>query len=685
MSEIVVFTPRSELTASENLVGFIDVARNHLGVFGNSLNFDEDTWDITDSINLKARRGAARAIFSAWKSTSNRDWNPMPEPFLSFAKSYFRYQHAMRPTKIYGQRLAALRALCEALEESGNLNLVRINSEILNRTAQLIKQRFTPSVAYRTAGQVEMLSNFLDENRLVSVPLQWRHPISRPSDTARVGKEFDKRREEKLPSAAALDAVARAYRAAENPVDVLITSLCALMCSAPERINEVLLLRADCEHFDVKSDGTSIYGLRFWPSKGADPQIKWLIPTMAGLVQEALKRIRGITDKSRAIARWYEENPTRLYLSDEIRHLRDRVSLTLMEVGAVVFQTEIHRTSVRAWCISNNVPLFKIGRRAFAKFVDVEDALLARLPTDFPVADIETKVKYSELLCIAPINFFHPERAVYQGLIGAISTDDINSRLGWRSAYGVPSVFDKLGLVEDDGSPIRITTHMFRHYLNSLAQSGGMSQIDIAKWSGRKDISQNAAYDHISARDMLALTTETFGGGDRAIGSLATLSNTTLIPRDEYANLKLQTAHTTEFGYCVHDFAMTPCQVHNDCINCNESVCVKGEDVKHANLRRLQEETTQLVSEAERARGDEVFGANRWLVHQKQTLERVNALLEILDNPSVQLGAVIRLTGIKPASRLEQAEARRIEAGLSTFSIPLPLDIPSTKMDEGHR
>lgn len=38
--------------------------------------------------------------------------------------------------------------------------------------------------------------------------------------------------------------------------------------------------------------------------------------------------------------------------------------------------------------------------------------------------------------------------------------------------------------------------------------------------------------------------------------------------------------YVTEYGYCVHDFSMLPCQKHRDCLNCNEQVCVKGDEEK---------------------------------------------------------------------------------------------------------
>jgi len=47
----------------------------------------------------------------------------------------------------------------------------------------------------------------------------------------------------------------------------------------------------------------------------------------------------------------------------------------------------------------------------------------------------------------------------------------------------------------------------------------------------------------------------------------------------------IQTAHITEYGACMHDFISLPCTKYRDCINCNEQVCIKGDDEK---LNRLQ-------------------------------------------------------------------------------------------------
>jgi hypothetical protein len=97
------------------------------------------------------------------------------------------------------------------------------------------------------------------------------------------------------------------------------------------------------------------------------------------------------------------------------------------------------------------------------------------------------------------------------------------------------------------------------------------------------------------------------------------------------------------------------CQLHMDCLNCNELVCIKGDGAREANIRCIREETRTLLEEARSATVEQVYGANRWVEHQSKTLARLEQLCGILDDPSVPEGAVIRLAPTEQASRLQQA------------------------------
>jgi hypothetical protein len=121
------------------------------------------------------------------------------------------------------------------------------------------------------------------------------------------------------------------------------------------------------------------------------------------------------------------------------------------------------------------------------------------------------------------------------------------------------------------------------------------------------------------------------------------LSRRRIVSRSEFGGLGLKAAHTTEYGWCAHDFASEPCQLYRDCINCEEQECIKGNEQKEANLRQLQAETKYLLGQAREALSDEEYGSDVWVNHQRKTLERIDSLLAILEDPSVPVGARIRL------------------------------------------
>ncbi|EEG07330.1 integrase [Pseudogulbenkiania ferrooxidans] len=653
MNEVLLFTPKQELDALDNLEGFITMCRERLTVFGADLAFDAHIWDVTKEC---ARKGQGtkreRITFCTLTTAGTKCPEPMSSAFRSFAQAYIRYMQGMRPVVGLGFRMAALRALEAALTENGaERSPVKADTGIFNRAAQLLHARFSEGAAYRIGIQLQMVADFLATNRLTVVPLRWHNSIKRPAGGTRVGKEFDEQRASKLPSPRALEVLPKVFRLAVAPADILVSSIAAILCSAPDRINEVLTLPVDCE---VNLAGA--YGIRWWPAKEADPMVKWVIPSMSSVVQEALGKIRKETDAARKVASWYEANPTRMYLPANLERLRDHELLSMQEVGKVLWGRKFANGSPHTWCKENSIPLEKQGRIWFAPFAQVESVVLAMLPSNFPLLEPDKKLKYSEALCVVQRNLFHRKKATYVPVIEPIVIQHINDGLGARSEHGTQSIFDSLGFTDDTEKPIRMTTHQFRHYLNTLAQAGGLSQLDIAKWSGRRDIRQNEAYDHVSADEMVQRIRNVIGDEERMFGPLASIPKNTLIPRDEFARLKIPTAHTTDFGFCVHDYSMVPCQHHRDCISCEEHVCIKGDEAKWAKLHTHLKEAQKLLADAEEAVQKGYIGGDRWMEHHQLTTERLYQLCEILDNPDVPVGAVIQLSGLQIPPQISQAE-----------------------------
>jgi hypothetical protein len=97
-----------------------------------------------------------------------------------------------------------------------------------------------------------------------------------------------------------------------------------------------------------------------------------------------------------------------------------------------------------------------------------------------------------------------------------------------------------------------------------------------------------------------------------------------------------------------------------DCIHCQDLVCVKGDTEKEVLLRQLLEEARGLMDKAEAAQGDGYHGSDHWAEHHRSTVDRLQQLVSIMDDPSVPDGAVIQLSTPNMASRIAQATANRL-------------------------
>lgn len=299
-------------------------------------------------------------------------------------------------------------------------------------------------------------------------------------------------------------------------------------------------------------------------------------------------------------------------------------------------------------------------------FDEVEASVLAELPTDLLTRP--SGRKYSEMLFLTEGLAFRGAWSGVRVLFCQISYTSIHNVLGGGLRGGAKSVFDVYGFKNEDGSPIKITTHQFRHWLNTIAQLSGVSQIDIAMWSGRRNVAQNEVYNHITPEQRLERLRSQVGEKSKATGALSALPVVIPIKRADYAAAKIPTAHVTDFGYCIHDFSFEPCQLHRGCLSCNDHVCVKGDQAAEGRLALKLEETKRLLAQAQAAMGEEEYGADRWVEHNLAVLERLEALRGILADPGIENGVLIQLSNPNATSRLKETLASRVR-----------LDLPKTE------
>ena len=650
MAKVFDFRPRKELDAEANLQEFVRYARDELTTFGSDLLFADNCWDISDHVVSAGRPNhRIRLRFSQIEGGLKKNFVAMREPFLSFAKAYVRFQQAHSPINMLASVLAALRVLEAALAASGKPpNPVDAGPGVFNRAAGILTEHNGDQHAYKAARQLERISAFLIEYRLVTVRLPWTSFVDSPVKVnERVGPEFDRRRQTKLPSQAALTALPQIYRKATHPGDILGSAVAALLLCAPSRISELLSLPLQCEHRARDPEtGEELYGLRWWPAKGADPMLKWVIPSMQFLAKDALKKVRTVTEPARALARWYENNPDKLYLPNDLEHLRKREHLTLTEVSEILGLKRL--ASAWAWCKAKKIEQQRRQGLNWIQFDDVERHVLKDLPKGFPFLP-GTGMRFQDALFVFRKQEIGSHQSTSACCFAPVSYRQIELLLGSKSVRGARSIFSNHGFFEPDGGPIELKTHQLRRYLNTLAQQGGLSQLDIAKWSGRKDIRQNETYDYETSGEILEKIRDAIGDDAQMVGPLANLPDPLPISREEFASERVPTAMlTTDAGVCIHDWSMLPCQHHRHCIDCEDHVYEKTPKTL-ARIRALRDDALSLLRMAEKAAQEPIAGVNRWIEKQRATYKRYQAVHTVIDDPNVQEGTFVQLpTGEKP-------------------------------------
>lgn len=639
-ASVLHFTPRDELEPLANIDAFIELCRASAVLDANK-QFGENRW-VTE--RLKGKNGENSVIFSTLEASALKVSEPcFPAQFLNFAKALTVYLQDKRPVVSQSVRIAALRCIEAALREQGkDSRPTAVNTDVLDGAVELARQQMSAAVAYRVAGQIEYIAELMAAKQFVSFSLPWTHGLKKPREVgSRISKEALAARQEKLPSPAALRAIAGIFISAVEPADVLVSSNLALLTCAPERINEVIRLRRNCI-VNGDNEFKGVLGLRWSGSKGFENSTKWLPSEMADVARDAVSNLLKVTAPAQQLAKWYMDNPQKLFLHEGAKHLRGAELLTAAEVALILWNDESARDSANTWLSGREIKGTPLERKRLGyRFADVERAVIEMLPSSFPYMPGPPDLLCCDSVAVMRTNELHATRAVYMCMFTTVDYNTITNPLGARKERA--SIFERFGFTEDDGSPIEFQSHSLRHYLNTLAQAGGLSDTEIAIWSGRRDVGQNKFYDHMSSEEVQAPVSQALAAGFTSELEPIAAAQRSLYERSAFRKLGLTAAHTTEFGWCMHNFASEPCSMYRDCMNCEEQECVKGDSHKEANLRLLKGETEYLLKQAKAALGDEEYGADSWVKHQMMTLSRVNAMLEIFENPEVPVGARIRL------------------------------------------
>lgn len=671
MKPVVALRTAAQLSAEQRVAAFIATAREQLINLIADDHWASDRWDVSTAFVRKGKpRSASRLYFFQHGSLTGRADKATGTPFhplyCDFAKACIRYTHSAAPMTFerLQARLHALGHIEAAFIELGvEPRIQLLSSEVLTRAVQIGTERMSPFVRYQRGVLIEKVYDLCIRQNLLATSFQWRHGIPKPQEPGeRIGVEFERRRAAKLPSSRAFEALAHVYCAPRNLRDDLLSAICLICICSPWRASEVLQLRVDCEVLEPRREAKGevvSYGLRAFPGKGNKPQIKWIPDIAADMVKGAIQRLRSSCAEARAIAAWYVSNPQQMYLPPDLAELRNVEWLTSEQLAALADQTN----GVQ-WAKKLGLePRLGLGRRHEFRFADVERAVLAQLPRDFPNQNGLTTHPYAETLVLVRDGALRSD-TVGSGSRVMFEPFNINHFNRWLS--GTPAhktVFQQYGFSEVDGSPITITTHAFRHWNNNIGHKAGISREDLALWSGR-DPAQNKYYDHQTAaefrNDLLEIAMKA-GGVGPVFDAVDALLEPTLISREEFLREQIGSSHVTEVGACFHDYALQPCQNHGDCLTCEENGFVKGDLEHRLAIARMLDITEAQLAQARTAMSEGDYGADLWVNEHERKAGRMRLMLAKHDDIGITDGAVVTLPAGRQDSEIEQAVRLRSE------------------------
>ena len=682
---IVDFKPKSELAAEAQLAAFIEWAKLTLpkGVPNRvraSIRWEDGSWH---------PHGFHSCKFSALGST-NAAPKQMQEPFTDFAKAILVYRKVYLQKKSIANWLSALMAMEVALFDlTGTRDVTRVSATVCNQACDHMGRHYTNSdAAYRFSKSLEAIIDLMRAKKLLKSDFRWKsHLTLRPRGTL---KQQRADREQKLPSPEAIKAIGEVFaNELTNPLDIVVTSACALLLSTPCRVGELADVELNCKVFKEDAQGNQRMFLRWYAEKMNKVLLKPLVKReMEPVVERVFTLLKPITDEARTYAGWLEDNPNEFPPHDGLPPKGHDEPLTYAEACTALklkFDASAPRSifnyflksmekrealspaardllaEIRnGWDSSSRKRIYvkdKHGAYGYEfndRFVITLRKLnvLLRekyLPKDFPYTtpytEGKSRVKYRDALFTVRTGAMAENSGVAVRRLGfgveiAANTARMNVQLGSSNDPTRKNLFERWGY-----KGVKVNTHAFRHELNTAMHLAGLSQLLIDAISGRTTMGSVYNHETIEERTQRVAAyhpqTKNSSAAQR-LDKVKTNQPLTLIDvRELHENEQDRIIHQTHLGVCVHNFAYEPCPKMGACLDCGRLGCVKGDDVKLSNLKEERDDLERRLDKALDAQSRGVFGASESTKKLGEKLFQCEALIQTLENPELENGDIV--------------------------------------------
>ncbi|KPZ20693.1 hypothetical protein ALQ62_01392 [Pseudomonas coronafaciens pv. zizaniae] len=683
---IVDFKPKSQLDALDNLAAFIEWAKETLPMgipnrVNASVRWEDSSWQ---------PHGFIGGSFTALGSTKSAP-KTMQAPFTDFAKAMMVYRRVYLQRKTVDDWITALRGLEVALFElTGTWDVTRLSAAVCNNACEHMERQWTKgNTVYLRSKSLETIIALMRAKKLLKSDFRWTSPLKqRQKGTLKQQKED---REQKLPNPEAIKALGEVFtNELTSDLDIVVTSACALLLSAPSRVGELADLPLDFLLFKEDAQGNRRMFLRWYAEKMNQVTLKPVVrPEMEPVVVRVITLLKPITDEARAYAAWLEDNPDDFPPHEGVPLKGPDEPLTYVEACAAlklaapkgyaraVFNAKFLKSlekkkafspAARAllaeirdgWDSSRGKGIYIKGKNGVQGWeFDDQCVITLRklnvlvrekyLPKDFPYTTPYTegkpRVKYRDALFTVRTGAMTANSDTLSAQHGfgveiAATSSRLSTQLGGTNDPTRKSLFERYGY-----PGVKVNTHAFRHELNTRMHEAGLSQLLIDAFSGRTTM--GSIYNHETIEDRTK----------RVAANHPKMKHSTIAQRLDKVktNQPLNLAevrelhegeqdriiHQTHLGVCVHNFASEPCPKMGACLDCGRLGCIKGDDVKLGNLMEERDDLKSRLDKAMDAQSRDVFGASESAKKLGEKLFKCEALIQTLENPELKNGDIV--------------------------------------------
>lgn len=686
MSNVVGFKRQADLEPAKQLDSFILWAKDALpkgipDLVHESIQWDMPSWH---------QSGVSSASFTAVGSPKYaRDETRllMQSPFIDFAKAMIVHVRVFLRKKSIGDWLGSIRALEAALVDlKGTRDVTQLSPAVCNRACEYLVEKYREGNSARSKSLcLEKVIKFMEKKGLLANPFQWRSSLA-PRLGRGTLKQQKQNREKKLPSRESLQALGELFNnELSEPINILVTSTCALLLSQPSRIGELADVEHDCILFKDGVNGDQRMFLRWYAEKGYGATTKPVVTGMESVVKCAVERMKVISDEARSYAAWLEDHPNEFPPHEGVPNKGLDEPLTYAEACSALKFNYLRSPRSNFKCnfinaLAKRKSLGPVARTILAEILDGWDTSKGRriyvknmqgiqgidfddkavitlrklnilvrekyLPKYFPYTNApeegKKRVKYRDALFAMRTGALIGRNAVASlpdfGVEIAANPARISTQLaGSRNSQ---SIFERHGY-----KGVKVNTHAFRHELNTEMHRAGLSQLLIDAFSGRSTMGSVYNHETVEERAQAVAAVHPKTKQSNAAKRLEKIRTNAPLSLSDVIDLaedgQDRVIHQTHLGLCVHNFASEPCPKMGSCLKCGKLACIKGDDEK---LKNLQEELGHLKKRYDDAiaaefRGE--IGATGWVKKISKDLIKCDALIKLLEDSELESGDIV--------------------------------------------